>query len=272
MKRPLKYSLLLNAVLLGGLIFYWADRQKIDSDSTSPVPSATPPSTGVPAAPVAQIPPRVDSAPFRWGQLYGRDYGVYVANLRAAGCPAATVRAIVTADVHAAYQARVQALERKLAEVHNASWSDQLADVNAEAAFKAQLQDIPDLEMAEINDFLGVKPVPLQVVADAGTPERLIRQNPPSQQEKPVSAPLAFQPVDLAALGLNDLQMQEIANVRQTFLDQIGGTNQDPNDPAYLARWQKFQPAADGSLRGMLGNRLYDRYEMLVNPQASSSP
>ena len=59
--------------------------------------------------------------------------------------------------------------------------------------------------------------------------------------------------------------MQVIAGLRQDFLKQIGGTNQDPNDLAYQARWQKAQPEADNMLEAMLGNNIYTKYQLAAH-------
>ena len=75
--------------------------------------------------------------------------------------------------------------------------------------------------------------------------------------------PLVFQSFDPAALGLTDDQMRAIADMRQSFTDQIGGATQDPNDPAYLARWQLAQPALDNMLQGMLGSDVFIKFQML---------
>jgi hypothetical protein len=45
--------------------------------------------------------------PFNWSQLESEDYRAYVANLRAIGCPAATVRDVIVADVQDLFSRRV---------------------------------------------------------------------------------------------------------------------------------------------------------------------
>jgi hypothetical protein len=85
MNRALKWSLGLNVVALAG----WG--LTLNSISRPRVPHTDPASTlagYVAAANLGPAPPA-----FRWNQLGdARDYPAYVANLRAAGCPEATVR------------------------------------------------------------------------------------------------------------------------------------------------------------------------------------
>ena len=53
-----------------------------------------------------------------------------------------------------------------------------------------------------------------------------------------------------------------VDNLRQKFIEDVGGPNQDPNDPAYAQRWQASQPQADLDLRGMVGIRAWEAYQM----------
>src|SRR5215831_1137618 len=55
-------------------------------------------------------------------------------------------------------------------------------------------------------------------------------------KEKPVTMPLVFQDVDVSRLKLNSEQLQALEDLRQKFLDEIGGADQNPNDPAYKER------------------------------------
>jgi hypothetical protein len=211
-------------------------------------------------------------APFRWRQLEARDYHVFVKNLRDIGCPEATVRAIVTADVYAVYENRIRALEKRIAELNAGSWTNWLAGAGTETELKSELEQIPDGEAAEINELLGVKGAPAQdSVAVASATASANASAKAAARSQPASMPLALQNVDLTAMNLNDVQKQVIENIRQNFLDQIGGTNQDPNDPAYLARWQQAQPEADNRLRGMLGTAFFQDYQLTANnPMANA--
>ena len=50
------------------------------------------------------------TAPFHWRELESADYRVYIANLRAIGCPELTIFDIVSADVGELYSRRVETL------------------------------------------------------------------------------------------------------------------------------------------------------------------
>jgi hypothetical protein len=81
-------------------------------------------------------------------------------------------------------------------------------------------------------------------------------------QERPVSMPLVFQDVDVSQLKLNREQIKGIDDLRQRFLDEIGGLEQNPNDPAYYERWLKSQPQIDDDLRGMIGMSAFQNYQI----------
>jgi hypothetical protein len=271
MKATLKYSMLLNVVLLGCLIFAAVEGRKVTSESIPPVQSEPKPSVTEVAAPAPQVLPQVEPQPFSWSQLESADYRTYIKNLRGIGCPEPTLRAIVTADVDRLYTAKNQELEQKLTALENGSWTERLASADARQDLEAAMQKLPGEEDAEIADLLGLKPAPVVAADDSSPPPRSWRNQNQPQTDAPVSMPLVFQNIDFTTLNLNDEQIQAIKNLRQSFLNQVGGTNQDPQDPAYLARWQKAQPEMDSMLRAMIGGPLYYKYQAAVENQASAA-
>jgi hypothetical protein len=119
-----------------------------------------------------------------------------------------------------------------------------------------EMGQLPEQEYAEICDLLGLKPAPVQMVAVPARPQE--NQSP----QRLLLQPLIMKNFDMAALDLNDDQKQVIADLRQSFLQQIGGNNQDTNDPAYPARWRETQRAFDDTLRGRLGGQLYVKLQV----------
>ena len=88
--------------------------------------------------------------------------------------------------------------------------------------------------------------------------------------------PLVFHEVDPSVVNLNPQQAQLVDDLRQKFIQDVGGPNQDPNDPAYSQRWQTNQPQADLDLCGMLGIYAFQSYQIAAwakaNAQTTSSP
>src|SRR5689334_7104097 len=106
------------------------------------------------------------------------------------------------------------------------------------------------------NAPLANQPVPSQFSPSIVT---ALRRQSPEQQ---AVLPLVFQEVDVSKLNLNPDQLQAFEDLRQRFLDEIGGLHQDPNDPAYRERWNKSQPQLDDDLRGMIGFAAFQNYQV----------
>jgi hypothetical protein len=104
------------------------------------------------------------------------------------------------------------------------------------------------------NDSVGEQSAPLQL--STAPPSR--RQS----SERPAVLPLVFQEVDLSQLNLNPDQLQAIEDLRQRFLDEIGGMNQDLKDTGYRERWNQSQPELDNDLRGMIGFAAFQDYQI----------
>jgi hypothetical protein len=260
MRNGLKVSLLCNLALAGGLIFVLvAGHRTVPVGSAPVVAESRPPVIEAATPPISSRP---EPAPFRWSQLDSTNYHQYVKNLRGIGCPEPTLRAIVTADVHAVLWKRALALEQQLAALAEARRSGRPDAGNNEPALRSEMAALPEEEAAEIARLLGLSSSTNSVASAPLAPVRPGRQ-PRSQANRPVDMPLVFQNVDPVELGLNEEQMQVVNNLREDFTQQVGGENQDPNDPAYLARWQQAQPAMDDMLQGMLGEQVYTKLQML---------
>jgi hypothetical protein len=314
MKTTLKISLLLNLGLAGVLIFLWADGRKIPSASAPSVLSAQPPTAIAVPAPMPVSALRVEQSPFNWSQLASADYHTYVKNLRHIGCPEATLRVIITADVDARYRQRSGELEKKLDDLNNGSWAVQLSSYQDQQALKFELEKLPAEETAEINNFLGLTPAAAettQPMASTGQPlsagpssggnlpaSNQVAANGAANNElenaegvqplakttaadaagqttssfrpfvssqlpptpKSASLPLVFQPVDPAALNLNESQQQAVNNLRQEFLNNVSSSSQNPTDPAYQQTWQQAQSQSDQMTVVQLGYNAYMQY------------
>lgn len=239
MKTILKVSFFLNLGLTGCLICLLANQHRpLKESSLSPAaPSAVLPQRAAMVLPVVQ---QQESKPFQWSQLESAsDYRIYIRNLRSIGCPEQTLRDIVIGNVDRAFSAERMQLNLDINE--SGPWSPQ-----AEVRFV-------DILLGEASDSM---------IPGVSAPEQS-----PDQTTIP-SCPLVLQKVDLDALGLNDDQKQAIAQIRQQFIDAIGGPYQDPGDPAYLERWQKAQPESDDMIKGMLGVTIFENYQLAgANPQ-----
>ena len=233
MTSALKISVGINFVALGAVVFLVASRGK-----TVPHPESVSPETLVAVAPSSAAPV---AATFRWSDLESTDYRAYIANLRGVGCPEATVHDIITADVDAAiFAPSREQLKRD--------------DRRSAGGLELALQQLSRDESALVANLMGVREAAsAQVASQSPTPTRAHRGRP----ETAIAVPVAFQ--DPAALGmkLNNDQLNAIKDLRESFVEQIGGPNQDPKDPAYRERWQKAQLAINDELKALLGTSAY---------------
>ena len=118
MKITLRISILLNLLLAGGLAFVLASGRKGQS---LPALKQTKTVEEMPVNLSSQA--DVKAASFRWDQLdSGNDYRLFIANLRAMGCPENTIEDIVRGNISRAF-----AWERRQQRIDgsgNSPWSD----------------------------------------------------------------------------------------------------------------------------------------------------
>jgi hypothetical protein len=244
MKTMFKISIAANLVMFGCLVFLF----KNQSPPTPTAPVQTDSESGQAAAVAVATPPQPESKPFRWSQLESTDYRQYIANLRGIGCPEQTIRDLVTVDVDSVYAPQRAQLEQK-----------SKSPFAPQQTIAAELKQLQDQEAWTLASLLGTQIAATNLATDdAPPPSRAVRQKPGTG----ISLPLVFQDVDPAALKLNNTEVQAINGLRQKFMEQIGGANQDPNDPAYLERWQKAQPEIDSDMRGMIGVNAFQDYQL----------
>ena len=253
----LKISLFSNLALAGSLACVWLTGKPSASVSPATLPVA--PMAKVVEAAVITNPSVAELKPFRWSQLDAKDYHDYVKNLRNIGCPEPSIRAIVTADVHAAFNVHRQKLEQQLSEMARQSWASRLATVPNNIDIQGEIAQLPHEEANKISDLLGIKMDPGLAEAESTS----VNESP-SPEEKTVSMPMALQDIDLTPLDLDSNQLQIIDGLRRGFVSKLALATNDPNDPAYLANWQKAQPETDSRLRGLMGDSVFQKYQMLI--------
>jgi hypothetical protein len=130
----------------------------------------------------------------------------------------------------------------------------------------------------EASSATGTEPVEKQSAPEDSSQslEVVSRSEHPRPKEQPILMPLVFQNVDLAQLNLNPDQLQAVEDLRRRFVDEIGGLQQNPTDPAYREKWVRSQPGIDNDLRGMIGITAFQDYQIIaadltVEPQKTGS-
>jgi len=198
-------------------------------------------------------PPNSTETAFSWAQLESNDYPTYIKNLRAIGCPEQTIRDIVTADVHSLYKQRRTHLEQSV--------------TGTQADSASQTREIPNRKLQELRDeegsLLAILLGPEATFDERGSEKPLpARSSRGDRGSSAISLPLVLQNVDPKSLNLNPTQIEAITELREQFIHEIGGSNQDPHDPGYRERWRQSQPHIDEMLRGIIGINAYEDYQL----------
>lgn len=253
-KRILTVSIAANIGLLGMVGYLGINQQALPETQADPPLQASPPSP----APSKIVSTAPEKARFDWSQIEATDYRTYIANLRGIRCPDQTIFDIVTADIAALYdQKRADLKSRDLDPIRF-----------TQAAEKLQ-QEKTDLLVS----LFGAKDVPSAARTQAGTitdagigPDGISQRKSfqanrklPSQ-EQPILIPLALLS-PAPAITLNGDQKAAWENIRQDFIQEIGGPNQNPNDPEYRRRWIRAQPAFDERFKAAFGQDEFARLQ-----------
>jgi hypothetical protein len=117
--------------------------------------------------------------------------------------------------------------------------------------------------------FSGIKSTldPSLAVTHAGS-----HPNSEAEPEATAALPLVLQSVDPGLLNITPEQQQVVERLRQMFVDMVGGSDQNPNDPQYLERWQEAQPEINEQLKAQLGLEFFLSYETAAAQTQAARP
>jgi hypothetical protein len=136
--------------------------------------------------------------------------------------------------------------------------SDAGGSLNFRAAQESSTGTASALPTDSSAGFSGIKSTldPSLAVTSPGS-----HPNSEAEKEAAMPLPVVLQSVDSGLLNITPEQQKVIERLRQTFVDMVGGSDQDPNDLQYLERWQKAQPAINELLKAQLGQQFFLSYE-----------
>ena len=92
---------------------------------------------------------------------------------------------------------------------------------------------------------------------------------PGNSNPQAVVIPATLQAIPAAEVVLSDSQRQALDQTADQFVGLVGGENQDPASPAYLANWQQAQPLADTLLKARIGWQAYDGIQGIAARKAN---
>jgi hypothetical protein len=191
--------------LLAVLGYLWKARHP-SSVSTAPLRDAvdlTIHTTNATAAPEPAQPVTTTEARVTWRMIAARDYKLYVANLRALGCPELTIQDIIIAAVNRDFAPRETALKARPQDLP--FWEGQLPASDKAWAMRQQLRELLRQKRALLEELLGISvPIEFPYVLDN---ER-------------------FATVDEALLKLPQHKREAVRAIQEKFWDESERTEQ----------------------------------------------
>ena len=188
--------------------------------------------------------------PWKWAKIETTSYKEYIQNLRAVGCPEASIHDIVDNEIHRLY-------------------SNKIFKSSSEAKNPLEVGNITQnfrKEEREVLDTLwdrNAQTTATETYNSNSSTSTQAESTPRSTTEGTVSPqtviPVAFAPT-IGASSLTEDQANGVELVAKEFQDKLGSPPQWLGDPAYAARWEAARAAADERLRGILGWEAYNTH------------
>ena len=196
---------------------------------------------------------------FQWSQLDAPDFKSFMENLRSIGCPEATIQDIVRGELREIYAEKRRTLER---EAYAQSASMPSNGAQRRSVLEQNLKQLT-AEQAEMeNRLLHSGPVASSAAQSAKTPDRITPVIWPLALQQPQAAGSGSPAGNTQAGGLSAPQSEAVSQAQSQFVQDIGGPKQNPDDPAYRARWRKAQVFADDFLRAQLGWESFNQLQV----------
>jgi hypothetical protein len=271
MKRAFYFSLFGNVTLFAACVFLW-----VQGDVPPPSPEA----------PAAQ--------PFHWRQIDSADFPTFVSNLRSIGCPESIIHDIVQGEVTEIYAEKERAaavaespqVERPNSRVSGSTGvptrqTPQEIRAEKDRTLAALLSQGGRTQVAESSNEAGLQTN--TVPAESVSPVTQAQSRPVPQAQSPVypvfvshqlgsASPVSGASGAGAASGesagsstpapVSAAEQAILDRIQNNFVQAVGGANQDPNDPAYLERWQAAQQVSDAEYKKFFGGRAYVQRQM----------
>lgn len=212
-------------------------------------------SVAAPASPTNATPavgPLASGESFHWSQIEAEDYHVYIANLRRIGCPEATVRDLVVADVNDLFSARVKAL---VDAVTGRFWELFTRGKDFEELVDAKQKELRELREQRDEVFTELfgeaSPLSAEVTQDAATErrrswERLADYLPAEKRARWVDAKAGLEEQWEAFLNTPDLTDEQRSAKRKELEQGLQATLRALLTPEELAELQLRESGAAG--------------------------
>lgn len=247
MKRLL--PLLLTLSLLANAVLGWlASQSRSIGAITGPSEDAGT-SQRIPATPA--LPP--PSPVLDWRSLEAPDFATYIANLRRAGCPEATIRHLIEPELHAVFEARRQ---------NTAAYASEPSSPADEAATLAALlyaeeASKPAASHATTRSTNALSSVPAAFLVGNAAGDSIAQDGS-----------LTLTPTDAS---LSPETLQTLTDMRQQFGDQVTASGSDPSSREFYLQWLKAQRQSDDYFASLYGGDHFISVQQQANLQRAQS-
>jgi len=251
---PLSISLLLNLVLSGlvGYALLERDRAVLQgSDVAQEIPHFEKEQAPVPS--------------FNWSQLDSTDNSTYIANLRKIGCPERIIRLILTDRVTDFYEEKAKIGNDLQRGALTPAGHNNIAALQQEQdqVLLKLLGPTPAIQSESSNSG----PVVESSIVDSTVQSGITTVGPSAET---VSMPLVFLNLNTDQSPITERQQSVLEGLQQSFIDAIGGMNQNPSTPQYLESWKNAQWQSDQQYRQKFGWQAYMAQTMQAAMQRGS--
>ncbi|QIF05761.1 hypothetical protein [Roseimicrobium sp. ORNL1] len=230
---------------------------------------ASPAPTPAPATPLAVQPtaPALSTAgKFQWSQLEAADYPTYISRLRGVACPEGTIKDIISGELRAELAPKRADLERRI--LRSSDWSPPRG-VSRQEYFAAQIRKLErEIELAVSKLMQSAPGLESPAVAegqsqmqDATPPVRYpaamedlsFQDITPAEPGQKVRPGEQFKYIAPGVVEASPEQLASLHQIQEKFVQDLGGPNQDVEDPQYEQNWRAAQWKADQLLRARHG-------------------
>lgn len=230
----LALSILLNAAL-GWRLYHQASAQ-VTIETSKPDPER----------------PTAANAAFDWKQLEAPDFATYIANLRRAGCPEATIRHLIQPELHAVFESRRQNPATRTSEPSSSA---------AETAALAALLGSPSIATEAPTPPLAAPSTPK--TTSASVPAAFLVGNAPGDPTIRDGS-LSLTPTDTT---LSPETLQTLSDIRQEFGNAVKPASDDPTSREFYLRWLKAQRLSDDRFSALYGGDHFMKVQQQANLQ-----
>ncbi len=190
------------------------------------------------------------AAPFNWAQVESTDYRVYVANLRAIGCPEATIHDIVEADVNDLFSDRVRQL---VDGVTGYFWNYMVDREKVEALLKDKVEELESIDKQRDETMR-------ELFAEDDPNSKVAREKQRAGQLESLTWQFDFLPAEKVA------QIQNAYGRMQTAWSEVLKTNASPQDQQ--REYKELSARQDREILALLTPEEYEEYKLRTTDAA----